>query len=370
MNQKPKQQGQVVTAVVDATNMMKELRGFEERMKRSMREAATPVQKPQSLNESAGPVQEDYKPGLIEALKGRRKISYSEGVTTRKMMQEAIGSLVGGSAIPEIWAAEVERLHVYPNSKFLSVPGLVNWKDDITGAPGDTINVPTVEKVVAVSVQEGAEPTISAATVSSVPVTLATIGAAYYMTKSDVEELIPSTVDALNAGLGSAIAEKVDTDYLGYCDSPNGLAGGTLTTAILGTVGMTGSILARAIGSMRARTYEPAFYVCHPLTLIKMLQEQRFYDASQFGTREVAERGAIANYFGVDIITTPVVPNSGGTYKSFLLAKGACVGAVKRRPEIETDYIIESGRHYVRMDMRWGGTIVHLHGLFEVNTYD
>lgn len=339
-----------------------------EKFKHELHESLKPRVTPQSLNEAGRSMEEDYKPKLAEAIKSRKRIEYSEGVTNKKKLVEAIGALSGGSAIPEVWAAEVERLHIYPNSKFLSVPGLVNWKDDVTGQPGSTVHVPTVDKIVGVDVTEGTEPTISAATVNSVPIALKTIGAAYYMTKADAEELLPGAIDALNAGLGSGIAQKLDTDFIGWLNAPLGVTRGTydLTSSTPST--LRGSYIATAIGSMRAGTYEPAILLVHPYQMTALLKDQAFYDASQFGSREVIERGAVANYFGVDLVQTPLIYSTGNTYKAYLIAKGAVCGAVKRRPEIETDYIIESGRHYVRMDMRFGGTIVHMDGVLQILT--
>jgi len=350
--------------VVDTTELRKELEKMRHEMT-ELRKLSTPDPSPTRLNEAAiPPSPEDYKSKIVEAIKGGIRIDTAK--QTREQMTEAIGALSGGSAIPEVWAAEVERLHVYPNSKFLSVPGLVNWKDDITGSPGDRVHIPTVEKVVAVAVSEGTEPTISAATVNSIPVTLQTIGAAYYMTEADVEDLIPSTIDALNEGLGAGIAEKVDTDWLTWLENPSTSIKGTLAVAAV----MTGSVIAEVIGSLRAGTYEPTFLIVHPVTMVSLLQNQAFYDAAQFGTREVIERGAVANYFGVDIIQTPLIDGTGGTYRSFMLAKGALGGAIKRRPDIRTDYVIESGRNYVRMTMRFGGTIIHTDGVHEITTVD
>ena len=357
--------------IVDTSGITRQLEEMKIQL-REMKENQNPIAKPAALNEAVANGKEDYKVKLIEAIKGHKYIEWNEGITNPKVMSEAIGALTGANAIPDVWSSEVERLHVYPNSVFLSVPGLVNWKTDIVGRPGSTVEVPTVEKVVAVAVTDGTEPTATAATVSKVQIALSVIGASYYMTKSDIEDMVPSTIDALNAGLGSAIAEKLDTNFLTYLSAPASGTNtrGTLTTAALSSISMTGSLLARAVGSLRAGTYNPAFYICHPQTLISMMQTQAFYDASQFGTREVAERGAVANYFGVDIITTPCAYSTGGTYKSLLIAKGALCGVIKRKPEIESQYVIESGRTYIRADLRWGGTIVHGDGVFEINTKD
>lgn len=356
--------------VVDTTALTQKLEQFETKMTNLVKEAVNPTPAPKALNEAASPTKEDYKQKLIEAMQAHKFIEWNEGVTSKKVMAEAIGALTSTSAVPDIWASEVERLHVYPNSVMLSTPGLVNWKSDITGKPGNKIEVPTVDKVVAVAVTDGTEPTISAATVSKVQITLNVIGASYYLTSSDIEDMVPGTIDALNAGLGSGIAQKLDTDFISYLNAPDGVTRGTLTTATLGSVAMSGSILARAMGSLRAGTYNPAFFLTHPQCIVSLMQNQAFYDASQFGNNEVTQRGAVASYYGVDIVSTPVIYSTGGTYKSYLVSKGALVGAIKRKPEIVSQYVIESGRTYVRADMRWGGTIAHFDGVFQVCTCD
>ena len=368
-----KQNEPPIIVEVQGAVKQEDLEKFKKELTEALKTANQPAPKPTALNEAATPKTEDYKPKLAELIKHKRKISYSLGINDatpqdQKELCEAYGALSGGSAIPQIWAAEVERLHIYPNSKFLSTPGLVNWKDDITGNPGNQVHVPTVEKVVAVDVTEGTEPTINAATVSSVPISLKTIGAGYYMSKADTEDLLPGAIDALNAGLGTGIAEKVDADFLAWLAAPKAATRGTLDLTGATPTTLRGSYIAASIGSLRAATYEPAFLIVHPLQMVSLLKDAAFYDASQFGSAEVTQRGAVANYFGVDLIQTPLVYSTGATYKAFLLAKGAICGAIKRRPEINTDYIIESGRNYVRMDMRFGGTIVHPDGVFEIKT--
>lgn len=393
--------------IVDTSGIQKELADNRKEiaeLKKLIQESRTPEPKPESLNEAAQgstDYRREYKQKLAEAIKNRRTFrgvrgeakdniikelglikaseqevkafseSFSKPIRESLLQEGTIPAITTTSALPDVWAAEVERLHVYANSKFLSVPGLVKWKTDIQGA-GTTVEVVTVGKAIAVAVDEGTEPTTNAATVGKIQISLTTRGCAYYLTEADVEDIVPSTIDALNAGLGSGIAEKLDSDFYTWASAPASGTniGGTLTTAILGTVAMSGSILARAMGSMRSKTYEPAFFFCHPQTVTKMMQNQQFYDASQFGTRDVIERGAIANYYGVDFIQTPVVYSTGGTYKSLLLARGAMGGVMKRTPVARTDYIIESGRNYVKMTARYGGTPLHSDGIWQIDTSD
>lgn len=391
--------------VYDVSEVTKSLQEMARQI-RELRAAQTPEPKPQRMNEAAQPKtnwRQDYRVKLAEAIKSRTSFSAFRGQATDSLrqklgdvqispddakgfadnfapskpmqeslqLQEAIPAITTTNALPDVWAAEVERTHIYPNSKFLNVPGLVKWKTDIQGA-GTTVEVVTVGKAIAVAITEGSEPTTNAATISKIQIALASRGCAYYLTEADVEDMVPSTIDALNAGLGSGIAEKLDSDFYTWAVTPasGSNIGGTLTTAVLGTVAMSGSILARAMGSMRSKTYEPAFFFCHPQTVTKMMQNQQFYDASQFGTRDVIERGAIASYYGVDFIQSTVVTSTGGTYKSALLARGAMGGVMKRTPVARSDYIIESGRNYVRMTGRYGGTPLHGDGVWEIDTSD
>lgn len=337
-----------------ALNVMKELKTLQESIKETVggaREGGEPA-----------PPEIEYKGKLVELIKGARKLSNKP---EDRQLMEAIGAVSAGSAIPEIWAAEIERLHVYPKSIFLT-GGFVNWKEELTGKPGDTVHVITVEKIVAVDAVAGDEPTISAAPISSVPVTLKEIEAAYYITKSDLEDVVPSTVDALNDGLGTGLAEKVDTDFFTWLDGLAACAG----TLDVGAA-MTGSAIAEAKGSMEAGTYDPVALLVGPQAHASLTQDEQFTNAAKYGARDVITRGFVADYLDIAIFRTPLLGGAdGGSYTSWLLAQGAVCGAVKRQPDMESDYSIKDRRQYVISTMRFGGTMPHPDGIFKITTVD
>lgn len=343
-------------------------------------EAVTPAKKPKSETEQLEQVvAEDYRMKLVENLQ-RDHASYDfrwdgtdasekdcrkkvgETKVTDEKLQEAIGAVTATNAIPEIWAAEVERLSVYPNSAFLNAP-YITWKTDIKGKPGDTINVITVAPVTCADLA-CEEPTATAATIGKVPVTLANKVCAYYICKTDMEDVVPDTIDALNEGLASCIDVCVDNYFLSQ--ALIGSNAGTLTE----TGALRGTTIAKAMGSMQAGTYEPAVLIMHPVVYKGLFQDSQFTNAATFGNRNVIARGEIDSYLGVQMVDVPkgTLAVGGGTYRSLLLSKGAIVGAKKHDVELETEYVARLQRKYVLASIRFGGTVVHTNGVFWIVT--
>ena len=303
----------------------------------------------------------DYREALVELFKDR---NFKINLPAEKRVEEAIGAVSAGSAIPEIWASEIERLHVYGQSAFLGA-GFVNYKDDVKGRPGDTVHVPTVERVSAAEVTSGTEPTFTAATVSSVPVTLVQYGAGYYISKADLEDVVPSTVTAMNEGIGDALAVKVDEMFLSRIQAH--AISGTLDSGGVAA----GTWISKLAGSMEAGTYKPDVFICHPVTYAALLCDSQFTNAATWGNRGVLQTGKIPNFLGIDIIKIPqgtLVAASGGTYRSYLLSKGALVGAMKRGLDMESEYYVKDQRRYNVGNIRLGGTVAHTDGVWLLTT--
>jgi len=349
-----------------------------------LKEALVPPEKLESETEELEEnVETDYRAILVENIKKHpkrgndgwkwtgpddneeAKVLVGEAKVTDKKLQESLTCVTATNAIPEIWAAEVERLSVYPNSAFWGAP-YVNWKKDVLGRPGDTVNVITVAPVVC-ETWDCAEPSNDAATISKVPITLRDEVCAYCICKQDLEDVVPDTVNALNEGLGSCLSVCIDNHFLKQLQI--GSNAGTYTH----TAGMTGSLIARAMGSMQAGTYEPAVLIMHPVVYKGLMQDSQFTNAATFGNRSVIAKGEIDSYLGVDMVERPkgtlCVGNcTSGTYRSVLLAKGAVAGAIKRNITLETEYVARLQRKYILASVRYGGTVVHTNGVFWIVT--
>jgi hypothetical protein len=311
----------------------------------------------------------NYKSKLVEMFRAKKAItSKSETRIPKDIAQmeisEAIGAVSPGSAVPEIWTSEVERLYVYGRSVFLGA-NFVAWKRDIDGQPGDTLNIPTINTITAIQAESGTEGTITAAAVSSVPVTLVEFQAGYYMSKANTEDVVVGTVDALDEGLGDAIARKVDEYFLGQIMAAS--IGGTLDSSATAA----GTLIAKLIGSMEAGTYSPSVFITHPVPYASLLADSQFTDASTWGDRGVLLTGRIPNYLGVDILKVnqgTLLTATGGTYKSFLVADRAIGAAMKRGLDMESEYYVKDQKRYTLASIRLGGTVVHTSGVWMLTT--
>jgi hypothetical protein len=179
-----------------------------------------------------------------------------------------------------------------------------------------------------------------------------------------MEDVVPDTIDALNEGLARCLSVCIDNYFL--AQALIGANAGTLTETGM----MKGTVIAKAMGSLEAGTYEPAVLIMHPVVYKGLFQDSQFTNAATFGNRNVIERGAIDSYLGVAMVDVPkgTLYIGGGTYRSLMLAKGAICAAKKREIEIETEYVARLQRKYILASARFGGTVVHTSGVFWIVT--
>jgi len=286
----------------------------------------------------------------------------------KKTLREAIGAQTASSAIPEVWSTEIEILSPDGADGYF-LGDIVQWKNTVKGAPGDTVHVPTIAAVDSADITSGTEPTFTAATVSSVPVTLTQRGHGFYISKADLEDVIDGSVEGLIKQSKLALLRYIDQYMLASIQASDDNAGaGTVTES----GAMAATVLAKAWGSVTAGSYTPAAVVMHPVSFAKLLQDSSFTSAATYGDDVVIREARIPRYLGMDIV--PLVQGTldatGGTYKSFMLAKGALVGARKREMDVEKEYYVKDQRHYVVTAIRFGGTVVHPNGIAKIVTVE
>jgi hypothetical protein len=283
-------------------------------------------------------------------------------------MEAAYDASAAGSAIPEIWADDV--LQLTPRRGMLS--GIVNWHDDVKGKPGDILHLPTIATVTfgGATADQGA--TAQAPTTSSVPVTIAERIAEIDISRSVLEDAKPDLIDKLNQEIRDAYEWDIDGLVLGWMNTPKAGANtqGTLTTAVLGSVKLSGSIIARAMGSFRAGTHEAVALICHTSQEASLLQDTQFTDASHFGDSSIVKGGKVRNYLGIEILATPQAYSTGGTYKAFLVGANALHASDKRDFTMDMDYNVQTRVHYWVATGRWGGTIGSPKEVYEIDTVD
>jgi hypothetical protein len=275
--------------------------------------------------------------------------------------QETIGAVSAGSAKPSIWSASPELLSPAGAVGYF-LGGIVKWKDDVKGKPGQLVYVQTIGPVATADITSGTEPTFTASEILSVPVTLTQKGHGFYVTKADLEDMQDGTMEEMLAQSKNAIMRAVDAYMLQRIQADDGnAAAGTITEA----GAMAATVLAKMWGSLTAGSYVPAACVMHPVPYASLLQDEAFTNASKRGDSVVNRTGNIDTWIGVDVV--PLVQGTliygGGTYRSFMMAKGALVGAIKRDLGFEKEYYVKDQREYTVASIRFGGTVVHTSGI-------
>jgi hypothetical protein len=295
-----------------------------------------------------------------------------DGKNGKFQVSEAIGAQTASAAIPTIWNATPEILSPSQSNGFFLTP-IVQWKDDLKGNSGNTVNVQTVAAVANATITSGTEPTFTAATIATVPITLTQIGHGFYITKADLDDIQDGVLDALIEQSKIAILRGVDAYMLTQIQASAGnVAGGTFAES----GAMAATVLTKLWGSLMVGSYPAAnaAIVMHPVPYASLLRDAQFVNAATFGDRKVVETGVIPKYLGMDIVPllqgTLNYGGTAGTYKTYAIAKGAIVGAVKREIEVEKEYYVKDQRSYVVVSTRFGGTPVHKYGIAECTTID
>jgi len=327
-------------------------------------EKMKPAEKTTALSEKVGPVAYDYRVKLVEMLKNPNQGFKWSGDKTASENQffESIGALSAGSAVPEIWAAEVFRCCPYPASAFWGAP-FIKWHDDINGKAGDTVHVITVGKMLA-GTAGCAEPASTAPTVSAVAITLEEYQCSMYICRDDLEDMVADTVTQLNDALVNCLDVVIDQAFISNLTGKGG-------TLVGGTAYITPAVIAQAIGTMRAGTCEPVVFITHPAVESRLMRDSQFVNAATFGDRSVITGGHIIKYLGLDIVVVPagsLVVAAPGTYASLMLSRYAVHAAKKREPSIESQYLVQTQRKYVYASVRFGKSAVCNDGILWVHT--
>lgn len=349
-----------VTVELDLGDFKEEVKKSIDKKFDELKEVLVDKEKTVGKPEPAEEEPEDYRIKLAEMVRKGKRVSSDPNDKSFIGLKEAFGKVSAGSAIPELWAADVIRCCPYPASAFWKSP-FVTWHQDVYGKPGKTINVVQVGKATCIS-PLCVEGTTTAAAVTSEAIDIIERKCAHYICKTDMEDVVPDTVTALNETLAACIDHCIDNIFLGKLSA---CAAGTLT--ISGPA--TGSAIARLIGSMRAGTCEPIAFIGHPVVEAQLMMDTQFTNAATFGNRSVITGGHIYEYLGLDFVFLPKgtleygAANS-GTWRSYLIAKDALHGAYKRDIELETDYDVRDQRQYFIASVRFGALCKCEHGVW------
>ena len=342
----------------------------EEKLKTIKEGKGQIIETTEAIKDPSDSAKFDYRSVVAESMRkykhgSRIQESLQDQVVINGKVKEAsYDSTAGGSAIPEIWANDVALLR--DEEGVLSK--IVDWRPDLKGKPGDTLNIPTLEPITFAAATEDSGATAQATTTSSVPVTLEERIAEVDITKNVMEDAVPDLITKLNKRLASAAEYDFDARVLARLNSPKSGAAikGTLTEA----GAMAATVIAKTIGSLQAGTYNPigGYLIISPVQHASLLQDSQFTNAATYGDSLIIKGGKVQNYLGLNIIVTPQITTTGGTHRAYMVCREALAFANKRDMTIETDYNVQKRQHIIVGTYRFGGTIVHPLGVHEIKT--
>lgn len=309
----------------------------------------------------------DYDVDAIATVKyneDTRKHEFSLTESYVAELTETIGTIDPDCCIPEVWAAGIERDHVYPGSVFLGA-FFMKWQTELLNKPGDAIHWCRIAPLVAGTLGCD-EPTSTAPVVACPTCSLVGRQCSVAICVDDIEDVGVQLIDELNKVLGSCIQVAVDNYIFDVALSCTN--GGTVTS----TGPMTGSLLLEAMGTMQAGTYQPVKVIMHSVQFKSLMQDTNFTYANRFGNRDVINGGMVKQAYGVEVNESPkgTLVIGGGTYRALLLAQDAIGGALKRGMQIETEFRPTQRKRWIIASIRLCAVCLHPDGIVWIQTVE
>ncbi len=256
-----------------------------------------------------------------------------------------------GSAMPQIWANNV----LLTTEKYAVLDKVAVHYDDVLGKPGNKLSIPTVGAVTFADASEAAEATGQAPSTSAITIAINERIAEVKFDKSLAEDTVPSLITQINTAIAQGYEWDFDGQVLGWLNTPATAAPLAGTLAEAGS--LQGTCIAKLLGSFRAGTQEPKWLIIHPVQEASLLQDDQFVNASTYGDNSIIKSGRIYGYMGLNIVVTPQVTSTGGTYVGYMLSERAVAVANKRNFAIESYYHPPTRTQYYVATGRYGGTI-------------
>lgn len=247
-----------------------------------------------------------------------------------------------GYVTPEEWSNQIEQVARERNIfRGLGESIIVM---DRTGEPGNTHYIAKNSALTAADVTDGNSVSISSISFSQVSVSATQKGVAVQITLKQLRDELPTVRGDVIQNLGTALAEKEESDIITelYTTTSTSLFAGTATAAnIQSTDTFDVGTLIAARTAMRGDKRAARYLVVHPEQEADLINDNKFLDASQFGSTGVNRQGFIGSYLGVEVFSTTNIGaethNSISCKKALLLGPRALVLLDKKRPTLDMD---------------------------------
>tara|TARA_R100001460_G_scaffold41145_2_gene76611 strand:- start:8927 stop:9781 length:855 start_codon:yes stop_codon:yes gene_type:complete len=242
-----------------------------------------------------------------------------------------------GSVLSELYANIVQSALYTMNEKTIIRPLVRNY--DMSGTPGLTAQVPIYPSVAAAAVADGTDLANTAFNTTSKTITASEVGVMVELTDLAAEGATDDVAAAIGRQLGSAMAEKVDTDLAA-------LFSGFSTSLGTGDSEITADMIFQAAATLRTNNADQnGGYVCllHPFQAYQLKKQLTNVGATMSHSLSDTGNNALRDGFlgkiaGVDIFESNVVSGaSAGAYVGAVMSQDALGYMVKRNMRIETE---------------------------------
>jgi N4-gp56 family major capsid protein len=252
------------------------------------------------------------------------------------------GDTAAGYVTPSEWSNAIEQV-ARESNLFRNLTDSIIVEDRV-GVPGNTFYVQKNSALSAADVTDGNSATISTVVFTQISVSATIKAVATQITLKNMRDNLSSVRNDVVLNMGTAIAEKEETDIITECyttTSTSLYANSTTTSSITGTDTFDVDLLIEGRRAMRTDKRQARYLVIHPNQEADLINDNKFLDASQFGGTEANRQGFIGRYLGVDVFASTNIDsdthNGNTVYKALLLGPRALVLLDKAKPVLEFD---------------------------------
>jgi len=328
--------------------------------------SSTPHEGEVSENKSSKE-EEKMEKGIVETKEKEENVFKKIAET----LKEAVDSSAVSAATPQVIADTIVQLK--DKYAVLLKAGAV-FVDRVT--KGDTVKYPKIPAPSeAADLTEGASPGDTAITVSTVDISFKEVGKMIKLTKTAVENVGENIVRGLIEHLAQGLALKEEKDIIDTIEAASTPEVGKTDDNLTSDDVLTVSLIAEAIGKLRAKGYAPKWLVIHPEQEVELLKDSQFIEASKYGSNEVLLNGEIGKIFGVRVLVSPYAYKAGSANANevyakhaYLLADNAVAFVVRRPPTVEEKYEPTERTRYIIATERYGVAVLNSDAIVKIHS--
>jgi hypothetical protein len=284
-----------------------------------------------------------------------------------KQRKRIVESLVRGS-IREQWEVPISL----PTAPTANIAAAVMRSEQISGKPGDTVNVPYVKDFDSEVITAGGSLTEKTSLYATATTTLKEAGAYTQVPYADVEKLTDGILAKIEANAQKSILRAVDKFILDTLFADSGVPEVDHSSA---TTYFDADYIAEALGTIMSQGKDvgpgDTILVINALQYDALLRDIAASQSLVFARPDVVQDGIVRRFMGVDIVVSKYLPEHDPTnhkYSAYLIHKDAIVYAPKREILFESEKDTVNRKIKMTWTHTFGVAVVDNKAVVEIKT--